>query len=282
MKIYNYYIFMNKNIFKKIKSNSILYKMENIFNELEELQKLKKLRDFKPFYELYNNTFDNKVKWFDFIKKENRIKNIINLSVKLGEYTKEQGNLIYQIFKNEELVKRDKKETNKLKRLKNKYYFESYKNYINSKILYKDFNKKKGKQARIKEIEEVFESEKEIKSYVTNEINFLRSKAGINFRTYENKLDLSTKEFDFIENSNSDIMNYYRDRIINRYYNKNKIQIIKIKYKYRQIEEQDWKFAIDTFSTDKENFKLEELKRILYRNFEKSETDKIYKYILIL
>ena len=145
---------MNKNIFKTIKSNSILYKMEIIFNELEELQKLKKLRDFKPFYELYNNTFDNKVKWFDFIKKENRIKNIINLSVKLGEYTKEQGNLIYQIFKNEELVKRDKKETSKLKRLKNKYYFTAYKKYIEPGIKYKDYNKKKGKEERIKELSE--------------------------------------------------------------------------------------------------------------------------------
>ena len=152
MKIYKYYIVMNKNILKKIKSNSILYKMENIFNELEELQKLKKLRDFKPFYDLYNNTFDNKIKWFDFIKKENRIKNIINLSVKLGEYTKEQGSLIYQIFKNEELIKRDKKETSKLKRLKNRYQFVNYKNLLDDEITYKDFNKKIGKEERIKEI----------------------------------------------------------------------------------------------------------------------------------
>ena len=96
---------------------------------------------------------------------------------------------------------------NWLKKIKNKLInlIETYKKYLNSEITYKDFNKKKGKEERIKKLNDILEiKENNISNYIYNENNFLRSKAGINFRSYTNKLDLSTKEFDFYSLIESD------------------------------------------------------------------------------
>lgn len=240
--------------------------MEKVLNEIKSL---KKLKDFSEYYKLFNEVFPNQnIKWKDFIKKENRINHILDLSHQLGEIDYKQKFIIREVYNSELEKKENKKSDRKIKTIVNRFNYNYYVKYFDADITFKQFSKKKKeKEEKINEL--IYKRDTVNTQQLKNRYRF-GSNLRPEYKKYTDTLGIEYKNITFNGTSVFDKSSAFAS--VKQHIDKNKVQVIKtlIRYKhtkntvYRQgkkgpfifKDDDDWKYIIINTYTDDINFIL--------------------------